>query len=75
MNREDEIKQKLSLALRIIREDKGLSQEQLAEKSDLSRTYYGDLERGKNNISIVKLSQIACALEISIADICNQAEI
>jgi transcriptional regulator with XRE-family HTH domain len=44
------------------REALGYSQEELAERADLHRTYIGGVERGERNITIKSLSQIAEAL-------------
>jgi transcriptional regulator with XRE-family HTH domain len=46
-----------------------LSQEQLAEKADLSYKYVGEVERGQENISLDALFRIAKALKVPLADI------
>ncbi len=51
--------------LREIRIKKGLSQESLAEKASLDRTYISSCERGKRNISLINICVIARALEIN----------
>ena len=50
--------------IRFLRESRGYSQEGLAVKAGLQRTYIGDVERGKRNITVLNLEQIATALEV-----------
>ena len=44
----------------------GYSQEELAERADLHRTYIGGVERGERNITIKSLSQIAEGLNTKV---------
>lgn len=60
---------KLGFNIRKIRENKGLSQEKLAEISNLHRTYIGSIERGERNVSILSLQKITNALGIRIKDV------
>ncbi len=46
----------------------GLSQEKLALKCDLDRTYLNSVENGKRNISIVNIEKICRGLEITLED-------
>lgn len=48
-----------------IRRDKGMTQEELAERSGFSQQYISDLERGKRNPTIVSLYEFAQALGVS----------
>jgi transcriptional regulator with XRE-family HTH domain len=57
---------KFGLRLKEIRKAKGLSQEQLAEKANLHRTYIGMIERAEKNITILNIEKIANALEVNI---------
>jgi ribosome-binding protein aMBF1 (putative translation factor) len=51
--------------MRALRQQQGLSQEELAYKCDLDRTYVGSVERGERNISLVNIHLIAVALGVS----------
>lgn len=47
-----------------LRRTKGLSQQQLANKTGLHRTYIGGVERGERNISLLNIHRIATALGV-----------
>lgn len=64
----------LGVAIRRRRERQGLSQEQLAERADLHRTYVSMVERAVRNISVDSLSGIADALELPTSQLIQQAE-
>jgi transcriptional regulator with XRE-family HTH domain len=55
--------------LRQIRQVKGLSQEELADRAGLHRTYVGSVERGERNISIDNIEVIAKALGVDIIEL------
>jgi CheY-like chemotaxis protein/DNA-binding XRE family transcriptional regulator len=48
------------------RRHRGLSQEELAERANLHRTYISDVERGARNLSLESIDKLARALEISV---------
>lgn len=50
----------------------GISQEALAEKADLHRTYIADIERGARNVTLRSIDRLARALEVSCADLLLQ---
>ena len=54
--------------IRTIRLSQNISQEKLALKAELDRTYSASVESGKRNISIVNLEKIINALEISFEE-------
>jgi len=49
------------------RKRRGYSQEVLAERADLHRTYISDVERGARNLSLDSMTRLARALEVSVA--------
>lgn len=46
-----------------------LSQEELAEKANLHRTYIGMIERAEKNITLINIEKISNALGVSIYDL------
>ena len=54
-------------AIRELRTSEGLSQEALAERAGLHRTYIGGIERGERNVSLVNIGLLADALDVSLA--------
>lgn len=48
---------------------KGFSQEELAFKAELHRTYIGMIERAEKNITLNNIAKIAKALEITITEL------
>ncbi len=66
-----DIKGKVGQRIRELRHQLGLSQEALANKAEVDRTYMTDVENGRRNISIEVLEKIIAALEISFAEFFN----
>ncbi|TAE40156.1 MAG: XRE family transcriptional regulator [Cytophagia bacterium] len=46
-----------------------ISQEELAHRADLHRTYIGMIERAEKNITLVNMKKIANALQVNIEDL------
>jgi CheY-like chemotaxis protein/DNA-binding Xre family transcriptional regulator len=61
------LKTRLGFAIKRKRSALGISQEELAERAGLHRTYVSDLERGARNPSIESIERLAEALQTSVS--------
>jgi transcriptional regulator with XRE-family HTH domain len=55
--------------VRQLRKNRGLSQEDLADRARVHRTYLGGIERGERNPSLKNIASIAGALGVSLSDL------
>lgn len=62
------IKVKVGQRIKELRNQIGVSQEALANKAEIDRTYVTDVENGRRNISIENLEKIINALQIELKD-------
>ncbi|HUQ97817.1 MAG TPA: helix-turn-helix transcriptional regulator [Gemmatimonadaceae bacterium] len=60
---------KFGLVVRQLRESRGLTQEELAERAEVSATYVGFVERGDNVPTLTVIIQIASALNVRPSDL------
>ncbi|MGK5035931.1 helix-turn-helix domain-containing protein [Janthinobacterium sp. LB3P118] len=60
-------------AVRATRSERGVSQEELAHKSGIDRSYLGAIERGDQNAGLLHLTRIAEALSLSLAELMAKA--
>jgi transcriptional regulator with XRE-family HTH domain len=60
------ITEKFGLRLKTLRKEKGLSQEELAERSGLNRPYISGIEQGKRNVSLEVMEKLAEALGVEM---------
>jgi CheY-like chemotaxis protein len=70
-----DIKSRFGTAIRSRRKGLGLSQEALAGRAGLHRTYVADIERGARNLSLANIEKLATALEISIPILFSQGSL
>ena len=63
----------LGMVIKTQRTSLGISQEELAHRADLHRTYVSDLERGVRNPSMDSIEKLARALEFSVSDLFAKA--
>jgi len=69
-----DIKQKVGNRIRELRKGLKLSQETLALKAEVDRTYVTDVENGRRNVSLEILERLIKALNVSIAEFFNSKE-
>ncbi len=70
----DKLNQKVGETLRRLRLEADLSQEELAERSGLHRTYIGSIERAEKNITIQTTKKLTDALGLSLSDFFSNIE-
>ncbi|HEX4130385.1 MAG TPA: helix-turn-helix transcriptional regulator, partial [Pirellulales bacterium] len=64
----------LGQRVRQLRQTRGYTQEQLARKCDLHRTFIGSVERGERNVSVLNLRLIARVLRVPMAALVEGSE-
>ncbi len=65
----NDIRAQFGARVRQLRTGKGWSQEELADRAELHRTYIGSIERGEQNISLINIERIATTLGVSLAEL------
>lgn len=68
------LQRKFGLVLKELRLEKGLSQESLANQSDIDRTYISDIEKGERNISLKIIERLTETLQISLSELFKKIE-
>jgi len=66
-----DIKVCIGLRIKVLRTHFNLTQEELAYKVDLDRTYINSVEKGKRNISIENIKKITKGFELTVFDFFN----
>lgn len=64
-----DIRIRFGRAVRRIREEQKINQEEAAERCGLHRTYYSGIERGVRNISLVNIERVAKGLKTTLPDL------
>lgn len=65
----EDIRIRFGARVRQLRTERGWSQESLADKASLHRTYIGSIERGEQNISLDNIEKVAVTLGVSLAEL------
>ncbi|MBS1504324.1 MAG: helix-turn-helix transcriptional regulator [Bacteroidetes bacterium] len=66
-----DIRKRIGLRIKEYRTNLKLTQEALAFKAEVDKTYLNEVENGKRNVSVINLEKIIYALEITIRDFFN----
>ncbi len=74
MIKTDPVLRAFGSSIKRLREAKGFTQEAIAEKADLDRTYISDVERGARNPGVRNVIRIAKALGVSAAAFFTEAK-
>ena len=69
-----ELKDLLATNLRLLRQDRGLTQEDLADRTGLSSRYVGSVERARVSASVTVLGKLADALGVDPCDLIRARE-
>jgi transcriptional regulator with XRE-family HTH domain len=65
----ENIRTVLALNIRRLREEKGYSQDTLADRAGLNRSYIGSIERAEHNVGIDNINKIANAFNLTVTDL------
>ena len=65
----------LGAAIRSARLERGMSQEDLAERSEIDRAYMSSIERGTQNPGVISILRIVKALDMSLAALAKKASL
>lgn len=63
----------LGEAIRRVRAASGMSQEELALRTEIDRSYMGGIERGESNVTVLNLARIAGEMGLTASELLAQA--
>ncbi|HKN74227.1 MAG TPA: helix-turn-helix transcriptional regulator [Candidatus Acidoferrum sp.] len=64
-----DIRTRFGRAIRRVRQEQEINQEEAAERCGLHRTYYSGVERGVRNVSLVNIEKIAKGLKKGLPEL------
>lgn len=65
----------LGMAIREMRKSRGISQEELAHRSHIDRSYMSSIERGIQNPGLMAVVQIAAGIGTSVTELVAKAKL
>jgi transcriptional regulator with XRE-family HTH domain len=69
-----DIRERFGFAVKMRREELGLTQEDLADRAGIHRTYLSDMERGSRNVSLINIERVAAALALLLSELFQRVE-
>ena len=71
----DDVGEKFGAVVRQLREARGWSQERLAHRAQLNRSYMGEIERGTAMPSLATAAKLAQALDVPLSELISRCEV
>jgi transcriptional regulator with XRE-family HTH domain len=69
-----DVRERFGFAVKDRREELNLTQEDLADKAGIHRTYLSDVERGTRNISLINVERVATALSLRMSELFQRVD-
>lgn len=69
-----DVRERFGTAVKFRREELDMTQEELADKAGIHRTYLSDVERGTRNLSLINIEKLAAALSVSMSKLFESVE-
>jgi transcriptional regulator with XRE-family HTH domain len=69
-----DIRVRFGFVIRTLREARELTQEELAERSRIHRTYLSDIERGSRNVALINIERLAQSLSVSLGELFRRVD-
>lgn len=64
-----DVQRRIAVNVKRVRKERGLSQEELADRAGVHRTYVSQIERGVKNATFISLDKIAKALGTPLSEL------
>lgn len=69
-----DIRERFGFSVKLRREELNLTQEDLADRANLHRTYISDIERGSRNVSLINIERLAQSLSMAMSELFRLVE-
>ena len=69
-----DIRVRFGFVVKTLREKHALTQEDLADKAGIHRTYLSDIERGSRNVALINIERLAHSLSVSLQELFKRVD-